>query len=329
MVTIGLFSIFRLLLSVLFPHCPFHLALCVPLGQGLALVVGLFALAQAQLYLHPAVLEVDRQRDQCIALLLLQVVVQFFARLRRRSYALTYAPSLLLLAWLTGIRSDVTTQVDFGSWWLAIPFLLLVIVSAIIQAMRYQPYEPDERRQGFLSQLLWINLGTLALMFLFVGFLSNNDREFHKRARMEYLVDQRRYREALVMAQRLERPDSVSSMLTIYSVARTGHLTDSLFHYRLVGEGKVMRPSPQVHSLLTPDSILNRVTSKSANYQLMGFLLDRDLPTFCAYLPLYYKTNAPMPRYYAEAWQLYHQLRAGMRPKRYEKGSYTYYYMRG
>ena len=217
-------------------------------------------------------------------LLLLQVVVQFFARLRRRSYALTYAPSLLLLAWLTGIRSDVTTQVDFGSWWLAIPFLLLVIVPAIIQAMRYQPYEPDERRQGFLSQLLWINLGTLALMFLFVGFLSNNDREFHKRARMEYLVDQRRYREALVMAQRLERPDSVSSMLTIYSVARTGHLTDSLFHYRLVGEGKVMRPSPQVHSLLTPDSILNRVTSKSANYQLMGFLLDRDLPTFCAYL---------------------------------------------
>ena len=49
----------------------------------------------------------------------------------------------------------------------------------------------------------------------------------------------------------------------------------------------------------------------------------------CAYLPLYYKTNAPMPRYYAEAWQLYHQLRAGMRPMRYEKGSYTYYYMRG
>ncbi len=262
-------------------------------------------------------------------LLLLQVVVQFFARLRRRSYAFTYAPSLLLLAWLTGIRSDVTTQVDFGSWWLAIPFLLLVIVPAIIQAMRYQPYEPDERRQGFLSQLLWINLGTLALMFLFVGILSNNDREFHKRARMEYLVDQRRYREALVMAQRLERPDSVSSMLTIYSVARTGHLTDSLFHYRLVGEGKVMRPSPQVHSLLTPDSILNRVTNKSANYQLMGFLLDRDLPTFCAYLPLYYKTNEPMPRYYAEAWQLYHQLRSGMRPKRYEKGSYTYYYMRG
>ena len=37
-------------------------------------------------------------------LLLLQVVVQFFARLRRRSYALTYAPSLLLLAWPTSRR---------------------------------------------------------------------------------------------------------------------------------------------------------------------------------------------------------------------------------
>ena len=264
-----------------------------------------------------------------LVLQLLQVVVQFFCRLHRRTYALTYAPSLLLLAWLTGISPEVTTQVDFGAWWLAIPVLLLVVVPVLIQAVRYQPYEPEERRVGPLSQLLWINVGTLVLMFLLVGLLGNGDREFHKRARMEYLVDQRRYREALDMAQRLEHPDSVSSMLTIYSVARCGHLTDSLFHYRLVGEGKVMRPSPQVHSLLTPDSILNRVTSKSANYQLMGFLLNRDLPTFAAYLPLYYKTNGPMPRYYAEAWHLYHLLRAGKRPKHYKKGSYTYYYLKG
>ncbi len=262
-----------------------------------------------------------------LVLLLLQVTVQFFARLHRRCYALTYAPSLLLLAWLTGISPDVTVRADFGSWWLAVPFLLFIIVPAIIQAVRYQPYEPEERRVGAFSQLYWINLGTLALMFLFVGLLGNSDREFHKRARMEYLIDQRCYRKALVVAQSLERPDSVTSMLTIYAVARTGHLTDSLFYYRLVGEGKVMRPSPQVHSLLTPDSILNHVTSKSANYQLMGFLLNRDLPTFCAYLPLYYKTNGPMPRYYAEAWRLYHQLRAGQRPKRYAKGSYTHYYL--
>lgn len=262
-----------------------------------------------------------------IVLQLLQVAVQFFARLYGRTYALTYAPSLLLLAMLTGVGSDVSQGMDFGRWWLIAPLLLVVIVLAIIQGIRYQPYEPDERRIGPVSQSLWINLGLLSAMFLIVGLLSNSDRTFHQRARMEYLIDQRRYHEALGVADKMERIDSVTSMMTIYAVARCGHLTDSLFYHRLVGGGNVMRPTPLVHSLLTPDSILNRVTRQSANYQLMGFLLNRDLRTFCAYLPLYYKTNEPMPRYYAEAWQLYHHLQAGLRPKNYKRGSYTYYYM--
>lgn len=258
---------------------------------------------------------------------ILQVVVQFFSRLRRRTYALTYAPSLLLLTVLTGISPDVTRQIDFGRWWIVGPLLLLLIIPALIQAVRYQPYEPEERRGGVVSQLLWINVGTLCAMFLVVGLLSNSDRYFHQRARMEHLIDQRRYHEALRVVDKMERVDSVTSMMTIYSVARCGHLADSLFHYRLVGEGSVMRPSPQVHSLLTPDSILNRVTRQSANYQLTGFLLNRDLRTFCAYLPLYYKTNEPMPRYYAEAWRLYHALQSGLRPRNYKHGSYTFYYM--
>lgn len=258
---------------------------------------------------------------------ILQAAVQFFAKLQRRTYALTYAPSLLVLTMLTDISPHVRQHIDFGVWWLTGPLALIAIILALIQAHRYQPYEPEERKTGIISQLLWINLGTLCLMFLFVNLLSNSDRYFHQRVHMEYLIDQRRYREALSVAERMERTDSVTSMMTIYASARCGQLTDSLFHYKLVGGSGVMRPSPLIHAMLMPDSILNQVTRQSAHYQLTGFLLDRDLQTFCAYLPLYYRTNEPMPRYYAEAWQLHHDLQAGIRPKGYRKGSYTYYYM--
>src|SRR6478735_9563854 len=50
------------------PEGPLHLQLRVALGHRLALVLALAALAHAQLDLHPAVLEVHRQRDEGVAL---------------------------------------------------------------------------------------------------------------------------------------------------------------------------------------------------------------------------------------------------------------------
>src|SRR6476620_7220597 len=50
------------------PEGPLHLQLGVALGHRLALVLALAALAHAQFDLHPAVLEVHRQRDEGVAL---------------------------------------------------------------------------------------------------------------------------------------------------------------------------------------------------------------------------------------------------------------------
>ena len=61
-------------LPVFLADGPLHFALGVALGDGVPLVIGLFALAQAQLHLHTAVLEIQAQGDQGIAVLLLQIV---------------------------------------------------------------------------------------------------------------------------------------------------------------------------------------------------------------------------------------------------------------
>jgi len=48
--------------------------------------------------------------------------------------------------------------------------------------------------------------------------------------------------------------DSATTMLTIYCVARTGHLPDSLYEYRLIGGKDVLYPG-KVHSVFLPDSV--------------------------------------------------------------------------
>ncbi len=264
-----------------------------------------------------------------LVLQLLQMFIQHCVQIRKRTMALTYLPSALLLALVTSIRSDVSQQLSMKGWTWTLPILMIVAVYIIYQAKRYQAYEPEERKQSVLSQIFWINVGELMLIVLLVGLLGNSDKEFHQKAKMEYLIDQRQYTEALQVAAQMQRADSVTSMMTIYALARKQKLADSLFCYRLVGGADVMRPSATVHSLLMPDSILIKVTRQSANYQLCGCLLNRDLKRFAHYLPMCYRTNEPMPRYYVEAWSLYHEIQQGRTPKPpYKQNTYALYYFK-
>ena len=162
--------------------------------------------------------------------------------------------------------------------------------------------------------------------FLFVGVFSNSDKHFHEKVKVEVLVHNHKYRNALRTIQQMQTVDSSTTMLTIYSVARIGHLSDSLYEYRLVGGSNVLRPG-KVHSLLLPDSVINKATKNSIHYQLTGFLLDRNLPKFTRFVTKYYPVDSIRPRYYAEAYKLHTLLSKGLTPKLpYAKGSYTHYY---
>ena len=57
-------------ISETFFHSPVDLALGVLFRRGLSLIVQFFTLAQTHIYLYPAALEIDRQRDQRITVLL-------------------------------------------------------------------------------------------------------------------------------------------------------------------------------------------------------------------------------------------------------------------
>lgn len=260
-----------------------------------------------------------------ITLKLLQVGISSWTKLSKRGYALTYFPSFLLLTIVSDIR-PTATGVTLGSWlWIA-PLLLILYAIIVIMTKRFELYEPELRSFGIFSQLTWMSLAIFLSFFLFTGLFSNTDKYYHQRAKVEALIDKRDYAGALQVVKTMPHTDSVTSMLTVYAVARRGHLADSLFYYPLVGGGRVLRPG-RIHSWLQPDSVLLKVTRTSANYQLIGFLLDRNLQEFVRYLPQYYPVDSLRPRYYKEAYDLYVLRQKRLTPdKPYKKGSYTAYY---
>ena len=262
-----------------------------------------------------------------IVLKLLQIGVSSLIRLTKRGYALTYFPSFLFLTIISDLK-PASQGVSLGNWIWISPILFVIYFFVIISVKRYEPYELESRSIGPFSQQVWSSLLIMLGLFLFTGLFSNTDKHFHQRAKVESMIDKRNYVGALHVIKTVSNTDSVMSMLTIYAVARCHQLSDSLFCYPLIGGSDVLRPG-KIHSWLQPDSILQKSTRNSANYQLVGFLLDRNLHDFARYLVKYYPIDTIRPRYYREAYQIYLLHKKGLKPKGpYAAGSYAAYYFR-
>ena len=262
-----------------------------------------------------------------VILQLLQNSIDVFVKIPNRVFALTYFPPIVLLSLISSIRSDVEyNNFAISQWWWILLILFPIYIFIVFFVKRYEPYAQQQRNIGVFSQSMRRNLFILFFFFFFVGYFSNNDPYFHKRAKIEHLIDQRQYTKALSVVKTLSHTDSVISMLTIYAAARSNKLTNHLFNYPLVGGSHVMRPL-YVHSYLQPDSIILKNTRLSANYQLMGFLLDRNLSQFIRYLPQYYPSKSVLPRYYKEAVRIYSlHLKDSIPSPPYPHDSYYQYY---
>lgn len=261
-----------------------------------------------------------------LTLQLLQWAVNSLFKLKKRGYALTFFPSVLFLTIITDINPDTSNTITFGAWaWIA-PLLLVIWGASMVYIKNYEPYEPALRGEGLGSQLFWVNNLIMLLMFCSMGLYSNSDSLFHKKAHIEALVRNKEYSEALKVIQKCGLSDSTTTMLTIYSLAHKGQLADKLFEYNLVGGKDVLRPG-KVHSLLIQNSIIHKATKKSAQYQLVGFLLDKNLDKFAHYVRIYYPNDSLLPRYYKEAYNLKKIIDKRRKPvPPYKKGSYTKYY---
>ena len=291
------------------------------------------ALAMTQHVLSGGLTHYDRLVGAVIitaALFLLQVIVNRATKIHKRFHALTYVPSMLLLAMLTNISQTIDNGVSLGHIiWLVI--ILTVIWIGLILCLRL--YENIEKELSFalFSRSMWINMLIMVVMMIFVAWLGNTNAVFQYRMKVEGALMRGNYPQALKIGQKSLESDSDLLMLRMYALARCNEMGEHLFEYPITGNSSVVLPTNgKTKMLLCPtdslykflgarpavemepqrylamlqrrDSVNNQAI---ADYLLCSYLIDRQIDRFAQEISNYYTLDTHLPKHYQEALTLY------------------------
>lgn len=255
--------------------------------------------------------------------------------LDRVCHALSYFPSLLMLAALTDVEVDFSVSPLRGLWlWLA-PLLLAVYVFLSL-AVKYNWIETLLPSYSAPISVLWKNLLLMACMFIAVCLCGNNDSVLHYRLRVERLLGSGAYSKALMVGDKSDETDASLTMLRAYALSRSGQLGERLFEFPLTGGSYALLPVGKgVRCLLYPEDRIVRALSirkkgdmtpmeyllyiernglgrkPVTDYILCGYLLDRNIDAFVNAIRRKYSLTSPsLPKHYKEALTLYTHLRS-------------------
>jgi len=249
-----------------------------------------------------------------LTLALLQVGVFTITRVKKTFHALTYFPSLLVLAVITDIPCNFDTHHSLGIWAWLLPALLLVFVGIIYVVRQLEPYENFGRGGLWFSRQAWLNLSQMLVMMLMVILIGNGHQVFHERMKMERLMKEGKYSEALQVGEKNIETDSSMTFLRVACLHKTKQMGDLLFTYSLVGGSKAMfLDSLTTKALLwkAPNWMVDGKVSKvkyilPQEYKLCGLLMDKKLDEFVCEILKKGKLNVTsLPKHYCEALMLY------------------------
>ena len=264
-----------------------------------------------------------------LLLWLVQVIVCRFVVSRGRAYALTFFPSMLLLAMLTSLGTEEGVRFNFGTWLWLLPLLVLLWGISLWGAHSLRGIGVP-KESGLFSRRMWINMLTMVLMMVGVAWTANTNAVFHYALRAETAMIAGDYDQALSVGNRSLETDGNLMMLRMYALSRKGQLGDRLFHYPLMPTSAEMLPTdgsvtmrmypvdslyrhlgaiprPYMKPMEYLETIIRSRQAKPAahDYLLCGFLIDKNLDDFARNLPLYYTVNDSLPHHYREALVLY------------------------
>ena len=276
-----------------------------------------------------------------LALQLLQLLVYALLRLRKRSHALTYLPSMLVLAVLTDVNTDIDQHLSLGAWWWLFPLIIILWLPIALFARALRDVEPESEPVGLFSRAMWINMLVMCVLIIIVVSVGNTNAVFHYRMRAESALLRGDYQHALKMGERSLETDADLQMIRMYALSRTGEMAEHLFEYPVAGNSSTMLPvEGQSHFSMYPtDSLYKFLGARPkgemttarylelmqrrdtvddkhiADYQLCGLLLDKRIDDFVLALRQHYAEGDTLnidrlPRHYREAMTLYTHLRS-------------------
>lgn len=263
--------------------------------------------------------------DRTIGAVLITVVLYIMhlgvlaaTRFTRHAHALSFFPSLLLLAATTGITIYNDGTFTFG-WWPLVVVILLVGFAVFAWMVRSWLRVDKSQKSGRITlATYWHNLLLLFVMFFCVGLSSNHNDVLHYRLQVESCLASRDYDGALLVGKKSLVCDSSLTMLRIHALARRHQLGDRLFEYPLCGGSHVMMPDGKsVRPVFYPT--YQFVKYPELDFALCSLLLDKNIDAFARLI----KANADkfglavdtpadtavvadrLPKHYREALVLY------------------------
>ena len=277
-------------------------------------------------------------------LMVLQLCINHFLRLKKRSHALTYVPSMMLLALVSEVSQQIESGDGVSPWTWVLPLLVLLVWGAVVWVARLAQEVESDRNFTLFSRPMWINALMMAVQIICVAWIGNTNAVYHYRMQTETLLADGKYQKALEVGKESLESDANLLMLRMYALARENALGEKLFEYPITANVEQMLPTSgrtrmyycpedslykflggRPAEAMTPmhflDLLERRDTTQNTrtpapprprtsvspviDYKLCGLLIDRQIDRFAREIGKYYPLDDHLPKHYREALVLY------------------------
>ncbi len=261
-----------------------------------------------------------------VALLLVTLWLNKYAKFTREWEAMSYLPACAMLAFITNIDRTIYTGSEFSWSWVWIGAIVLFVYAFASWVLKRVLFMRIKDITRAANRIMWRNLLLLSVLFCFTGFLSDSDENFKHEAMVYHYVKKGNYDKAQRVAL---RSYTVSQELTAgraYVLAHEGELGEKLFTYPQYYGVAGLLPREEQTSPLSASMVydflkvkphkgeaagdfLSRALSVDTasvavkDYYLSALLLDRRLNEFVDSLPRFYNLSDSLnlPQHYQEA----------------------------
>jgi hypothetical protein len=265
-----------------------------------------------------------------VLLTLFAVWLNRFSKFQREWTALSYLPSVLLLAFVTDIDRTVYTGGSVGSKWLTVFAVGAFAYAAFSFVLQRVLFAKIKNVAMSASRIIWRNMQIFVILFCLAGILSNGEENLKREALVHSYYKKGKVDKALAVGYRSRTASQYLTAQRAYILASEGMLGDKLFEYPQQYGSDGLVPAPQQQSPLVPDSVYSLIGAvpsqgerasallaravasdslidASKDYYLSALLLDRRLVEFVNTVTAMYDSIPAdeLPKHYQEALMLY------------------------
>jgi hypothetical protein len=110
---------------------------------------------------------------------LLQIAIYATTKLCRQTHALSYFPSLLLLAILTDVSPHIDTESYLGNWLWGFPLIMLAFAGVVWVCKQLESLDIAINNFNIFSRLEWTNMLVMTIMCVAVCLIGSSYEVFH------------------------------------------------------------------------------------------------------------------------------------------------------